>query len=608
MSSFQQSSGADTTGAYKRKTAYYKWVFKEGDSLVLSANRNGSYIEADNNNKYLPYFLDKFFAYHNLTASDYNFFYPDTKYTGFNVAGGSVVNSDIPAENGLIDEVDAVTLPLPSLEDYLKSKPQYSEFRKLLARVTSYVSNANMTQRNFALTGNSDSVYVKTYDAGGVLGLAFSPNNENYLLATTDAQMDGYGMVIPTNDALIPYEKKILEHYKTFDAAPPAVLIALLNAHLWTTGPWPSQLLGIPNSSNEPPTFNMSNIVDKAVCSNGFFYGINTIQKANVFRTVYGKPFLDPNYTLITKALDQDIKFSLINPDLKFTMVMISNKVLANSGYSYNTDRDAWVYQAPGGTESIGTLPQARINRILASSIFLTPNGEMNDLAGEGIVESWNGEYVRYKNNNLYAGGNLDNGTYVHIDSVVSTDNGRVLYTSGILEFSEVATGAHLGRLANSDPDHYGDFFNYLIKSSVWSNSDSTIQGMTAGSPYTIFVPTNAAIEDAVRSGILPGDVTTGAPNFAPSDLAQQQAVASFIQYNILNKNMVAPDGKKQGDFVTLYTTLDGVPTKLKLNNSVGNMTISGINRDMAHLNLNYSNNLGDYVIIHSIDKVLDFR
>src|SRR5690606_35584804 len=127
---------------------------------------------------------------------------------------------------------------------------QYSEFKRLLSMVVSYTSNPNITERNYALTGNADSVFIKYYDAGGVLGLAFSPNNENYLLASTDAQMDGYGMVIPTNDVLIPYEAKILEHYKTFDAAPPAVLMALLNAHLWTTSPWPSQLTAIPNSSN----------------------------------------------------------------------------------------------------------------------------------------------------------------------------------------------------------------------------------------------------------------------------------------------------------------------------------------------------------------------
>ena len=131
---------------------------------------------------------------------------------------------------------------------------------------------------------------------------------------------------------------------------------------------------------------------------------------------------------------------------------------------------------------------------------------------------------------------------------------------------------------------------------------------MTAGSPYTIFVPTNEAIKNAVIAGYLPGDASTGEPNFAPSALEDQQKVTSFIQYSILNKNMVATDGKKSGDYVTLFTTLDGDIMKISIANSTNDLTLKGFNGDIAHLNLDQSNQLGDYVIIHSIDKVLDFR
>lgn len=608
LSSYQTSSGPDTSVSFKRKTAFYTWVYDQGDSLVLSANRNGSYVESDNNNKYIPYFLDAFFSNQGLTAADYNYFYPDSKYTGFNVANAAVVNADIPAENGMIDEVDQVILPLPNLEEYLASNDQYSEFRKLLAKVISYQSNADITQRNYALSGNSDSVYIKFYDAGNTLGLAYSPNNENYLQAGTDGQTSGYGMAIPTNAALIPYEAQILEHYKTFDAAPPAVLIALLNAHLWTTNPWPSRFTQTPNSSSEVPTFSLSNVVDKKICSNGFFYGINSVQQANVFRTIYGKAFLDPAYSLMTRALDADLKFSVINPKIQYTMVMMSDAVLEAAGYNYDANHVYWTYQAPGGTLQTGSTPLARINRILASSVFLTQNGELNDLSGEGIVESWNGEYVRYKNNTLFAGGNMDAGTVVHIDSISTSVNGKVFYVDGLLTFSEISTGAHLGRLAKSDPDDYSYFFNYLVKSSIWSASDSTIVGMTAGNPYTLFVPSNAAIVQAVKDGLLPGNITTGEPNFSSSAITDQNNVASFIQYHILNKNMVVPDGKKSGKYLTLLPTSTGDATYITVTNSVGSMTLTGTSGDVAHVNVPASEILCDMAVIHSIDKVLNYN
>lgn len=608
LTNYQVSGGADTSQAFKRKTAYYNWVYPENGKLVLAANRNGSFNADDNNNKYIPYFLDNFLSFNNLSAYDYNFFYPTSTYTGFNVAGASVVNADIPAENGLIDEVNQVTMPLPSLEEYLATNDNYSEFRKLLAKVISYQANGDITLRNRALTGSMDSVFIKLYDAGSLLGLAFSPNNENFIQSSTDAQTNGWSLVVPTNAALIPYEQKILSHYGTFDAAPPAVLISLLNAHMWITNIWPSKLAQTANSEQEVPTFDLSNVVDKKICSNGFFYGVNKVQDANVFRTIYSKAFLDPNYSLMTRALDADIKFSIVNPEGHYTMVMMSNKVLNAAGYDFNTNQNAWSYQPPGGTIEYGTAAQSRVFRILQTSVFVTQNHELDDLSGEGIVETWDNEYVRYKNNTLFAGGNMDDGTIVHIDSSSTSINGKVYYVDNLLTFSELSLGAHLENLATAQPDYFSSFYNYLIHSTLWSASDKSILGTTPGNFYTVFVPTNAAISQAVKAGLLPGNTTTGVPNFKPSAAADQQTVVQFITYNILDKNTVVPDGKKSGSFATLLKTLNGDLTFINVTNQPNSMQLKDAYGDIANVNIPESDILCDRAVIHSIDNVLNFN
>ncbi|HTN35482.1 MAG TPA: fasciclin domain-containing protein [Arachidicoccus sp.] len=604
----QTAIGPDTSMAFKRKTAYYDWVQPENGKLIVASNLNGGFNPDDNNNKYIPYFLDNFLAFNGLSATDYNFFYPTSAYKGFNVANAAVINADIAAENGLIDEIDRVILPLPSLEDYLKDKPQYSEFRKLLSKVISYQSNADITIRNQALTGKSDSVFVKYYDAGGVLGLAFGLNNENFVLAGTDAQKDGWGLVIPTNAALIPYEQKILAHYKTFDAAPPEVLISLLNAHMWQTSIWPSKLAQTPNSEQELPTFALGDVVDKQVCSNGFFYGIKKVQDANVFRTIFGKPFLDPAYSLMTRALSTDIKFSILNPDGKYTMVMMSNKNLLAAGYDYDFDHSEWTYTAPGGTTGGGASAESRLYRILKTSVFVTQNGELDNLSGSGIVASWEDEYVKYKNNTLFAGGNEDEGSVVTIDSIVKTVNGNVIYVNGVLKFSEETMGHHLAILAADDPDNYSSFFEYLKNSNLWQSGTETVFGLTPGSPNTLFVPTNAAIITAVKSGLLPGDIVTGEPNFKPGDNDDKQTVVNFINYHILNKNTVVTDGKKSGAFVTMLKTIDGDLTFINIENQPGHIVLKDINGGSSNLINAHSNHLGDRSVIHSIDRVLNFN
>lgn len=604
----QASGGADTLRGFKRKTAYYNFVYTENGRKVISANRNGTYDPSDNNNKYIPYFIDQFLSFNHLSPSDYTFFYPNASYSGFNVAGAQVVNADIAAENGIIDEVDKVILPLPSLEDYLNSNPDYSEFKRLLDKLVSYQSNADITERNYALTGSMDSVYVKLYDAGGANGLAFSPNNENFVLSSTDAQSDGWSMVVPTNEALISYEKEILAHFGSFDAAPPTVLIALLNAHLWPTTIWPSRLDITPNSEQELPTFSISDITDKKVCSNGFFFGSSKVQQANVFRTIYGKAFLDPAFSLMTRALDQDIKFSIINPQGHFTMFMMSDKVLAQYGYSYDDDHSEWIYQAPGGTQEGGAGALARVNRILQTSLAVTQNGELDDLSGEGIAETWTGEYIRYKNNTVWAGGNADAGTVVHIDSVARSVNGVVYYVDGLLTFSENTLGYHIEQLANSDPDSFGSFYNYLTHTALWNGDTKTILGIQPGTFYTAFIPTNAAISEAVKEGLLPGDANTGVPDFEPGAPEDQNKVVQFITYHILDKNTVVPDGKKSGSFATLLKTIDGDLTFIKIDNQIGQMKLTDTYGDTANLIEAQSNHLCDRAVIHSIDHVLNYN
>ncbi len=608
LTNMQESGGPDTSAAFKRKTVYYNWVYQEDGKTVISSNRNGSYESNDNNNKYIPYFISKYFAFNNLNATDYNFFYPNASFTGFNVAGAQVLKSDIAAENGLIDIVNKVILPLPSLEEYLNTHPEYSEFKRLLDKLVSYQSNDAVTERYNALSGASDSVYVKLYDANGADGLAFSPNNENFLSSSTDAQGDGWSMAIPTNQVLESYERKILAHYHTFDAAPPEVLINLLNAHLWTTTLWPSKMKHTPNSQQENATFSLSNVVDKKVCSNGFFYGIDEVQQANVFRTIYGKPFLDPAYSLMTKALDADIKFSILNPSGHFTMFMMSNSVMQQYGYDYDADHEEWRYQPPGGTEFGGSAARQRVMRILQTSVFVTPNGELDDLSGAGIVESWNGEYIRYKNNTIWAGGNADDGVKIHIDSSVNTINGKVYYVDGLLTFSERSIGMHLEDLVASDPNDFESFYNYLSHSLLWDEDTKTITGIKPGAFYTLLVPTNNAISDAVQQGLLPGDQVTGTPDFDPSDQEDKQKVVDFINYHILDKNAVVPDGKKSGSFATFLKTLDGDIKFVKVENQVNSMNLIDSKGNTAHVNIANSNHLCNRAVIHSIDKVLNYN
>jgi len=617
LTNYQSPIGVFPNQAFKRKTAYYDFVQTESGETrkIVASNRNGYYQPGDNNNKNIPFFTDNFMTTKGLSASDYNFFYPGTTFSGFNVVDANVVNADIVAENGMIHEIDRVVFPLPSIEQYIASNSNYSKFRSLLQKRASYMSNADLSHRYQVLTGSTDSVYVKIYS--GTLG--FSPNNENYITGGTDSQIGGFAFMVPTNTELIIYTNSLLKYFGSFDAAPPEILTDFINAHMWTSLVWPNKFANSVNVQGEVPTITTGNIVDKKLLSNGFFYGTNKVQEANVFRTVYSKPYLDPRYLLMTRGLNAELKYSIINPNTMYTMFMMSDASIRAAYYDWSTERNSWSYAFPGVSVVYSTKSRDDFYRILQTSVS-QPTINLTNLSGQGIVEMYNGEYIKYDANKIYASGNIDAGNYLVKDSSQTVINGTVYYThevvppgktstGGLLTFTTNGIGVHINALALADPTSFGSFNSYL-KGTSPSLLDglNNIVGTVAGNFYTILIPTNAAIVNAVKAGLLPGNKTTGVPNFSSTVPAERDLVTKFIQYHILNKNTVVPDGRKDGAFATLLQNAGGDPTFVTIINQLNSMELRDAYNNSAKVILQKSNNLSNRAVIHSIDNYLKYN
>jgi uncharacterized surface protein with fasciclin (FAS1) repeats len=610
---YQSTAGWVPNFGFKRRTAYYTGFYDDTTSTgqrvkALSSNRNGSaFVLGDNNNKYIPYFVDNFLAAKGLSAADYNYFYPNTPYTGFNVVNASVVTADIVAENGFIHEIDKVILPLPSIDKYLGSNPQYSEFKKLFDKyMVNFVLSSEATNRYKLLTGLNENVYIKSFNPL----LAYSPNNENYLkVQDNDGQSDGWTMFVPKNDVLLPYINSVLlENYPSLDQLPINIIIDFLNAHMWQTTVWPSKFANTNNVQNEPAKFDKNvDIIDKQILSNGIFYGTSKVQQANVFSTVYGKAYLDPKYLLMTRALDMNYRYIITVPTLKFTVFMMSDSLLRAKGYDYSTALNAWTYTNAGGVTISGNGPRDSIQRMLATHIVPTPNGELDNLSGSGIVETLNGEYIKYNAGTIISAGSQERGYQVNVSATKTATNGRVYYVDNLLTFSSATLGTSVSRLAPDSTSEFWYFFNFLKNSPIYTPNTGDVSGVSPGVFYTLFVPNKAAIRQAVAAGALP-KTSTGYPNFANSPAwtaAEKDSVANFIRYHILNKNTVVPDGKKIGAFETLFKKNNGDATTVRVSSALNVMTLTDDFGRQSSVIINSSNNLADRTVIHLINGYL---
>ncbi len=613
LSDYQSAAGWVPDMAFRRRTAFYDGfqtkTINSKPMIVVGSNRNGGYVPGDNNNKYISYFEKEYFAAQSLNSNDYNFFFPNSTYTDFNVLAGTIKEADIIAENGIIQEVSQVSLPLVNLDQYLESNSEYSEFRKLIEDnlVTyAFVQSATTTYRNY--TGKNDDVYVKFYDPT----LPYSLNNENFLKqADNDGQSDAYTLFAPDNASLEKFINEVLLKNYTREQLPKYIFQDLLKAHMVVGAVWPSKLSSFNNGLDEDLRFNLSTDVKEAkVLSNGFFYGTNKVQASNLFYSVYTSAYLDPKFTLATRLFNDGSSYREIisNINQKFTLFLPSDTVLRALGYEYNTARSEWNYVSPiNGATLSGTPARLRLLRVLYNCIVPTPEGELNDLSGSGIIRSGDmdipGEYIKWSNNKVYAAGNEVLGNMANILGYEDQQNGRTYYIDKLLEFSEEPPGVDLKNLAVAGSEYF-NFYSYLKNSNIYFAGDQ-IRGVSVGSSYTFVIPNNAAIVKAVKDGKLPGNTTTGVPNFTPATLGEQDLVADFIRYHILVNKTVSDDGLFGGQVETLRKDSRDEKTYVGVMSDKGVLNFTDKANRSANFIPNKSNNLADRTLIHLVDNYL---
>jgi uncharacterized surface protein with fasciclin (FAS1) repeats len=608
LSDFQSNLGWMPLNAFKRRTSYYDGVYTtttlDGQILkVTSSNRNGGYLFGDNNNKYIPYFIDAYFSAKNLTAFDYNTFYPNVAFSGFNVADAQVVTADIRAENGTVHEINKVILPLPSIEAHIANDAQYSVFKGLLDKyATFYLTHPEVTNRYRVVTGSNESVYVKFYTSS----LAFSPNNENFLkVSDNDGQSDGWTMFAPTNEAVNKYfDEVLLKHYKTMDRLPLPIINDFINAHLWQTTVWPSKFASAFNFLGEEARFDLTtNIGEKKVLSNGVLYGTNKAQDADVFRSVYGQAYLNPDYSLMTRFINRELKTTITSPFVKFTLFLVPDDILVQAGYDFNVPLNEWRYN---GT---ATLAIENWSRLINLHIALTQNNELDNLSDEGIIETYGGEFIKYKHNTVFAAGNLDaDSTDVAINPLESkvVHNGIVHFADSLIRYPYGTPAKGIGFYIRDHGDvankPYQRFYDYLKNSSMFNGTTGDITGVSSGVFHTFFIPSNTAIQQAVADGKLPA-------NIAPPAILDKEKVINFIRYHILPKFSIIGNGKEEGPFESAYETDFGEVGVLTISNKPGiEFKITDANGRTANVvNGNASNVLGNRAVFHEIDNYLTY-
>ncbi len=456
--------------AFRRTTANYKWVYDEmvdgKMEKIIDQNGVGLYAETspifdaeNNNNKNIPYFTTPYMSGENISAYDYNYFFPESEFTGFNVVDARVTEADILCENGIVHATDKVILPLSNIEELLAKDEEYSDFKKLIDDyITEYVlAPEGFLRRYEQVHGIREDVYLKYYPL-----LNFGLNVENFMRygggETYDTQIDGWTLFAPNNEAVKDFlDNVFLKHYGSLDKMPQSLIAEFINAHLFRSTVWPSKFDISANEFGEPARFDPeTNIEVKEFGSNGLFYGTNKVQETDAFYTALGPIILDPEYALMYQALKStNLDFVVKNTDIKVTVFLINNAGFDSLGISYNSANGSWDVE----NQDLESNSNLAVGRLINLHVLI---GEHDDLSADALIETYGGEYIRHSYGFPYAVGNTEQSEFLIASKKTQVSNGWTYVLSTPFTQSISNIGRHIEGKTN-----FKKFLDYLDHSTA---------------------------------------------------------------------------------------------------------------------------------------------
>ncbi len=306
------------------------WLkFKGRDNVVLMHDMTNSPI---------TYFVEASLSNYKITDDDYAFLFNNRTSRQGNdasVNGVKIEKQNIKCSNGFIHKMAEVTLPLSNMSDIIASKPNVSEYAKLLQRFAApfYIGKDNTDQYNYLYHTNVDSVFQLRYfsekSQGEVLSrddaytvhhelLRYDPGWNTYYnnpipsveLAT---EKDMGVMLVPSNEALNKYweegEGKVLkDQYGEWENVPNDVIIELLNNNMLYSliASVPSKFGNILNDANDPMGITKESIDEVCLGNNGAVYVTNTVYPPTSFVSVLYPAIINESMKIMRWAVEKN--------------------------------------------------------------------------------------------------------------------------------------------------------------------------------------------------------------------------------------------------------------------------------------------------------------
>lgn len=548
----------------------------------------GLYLLKDETNPPIVFFAQDFLNKNTITNEDFSVITGGkTRKNGdFHLFGVKVTRKDIVCKNGYINVIESVVVPPLNMAEYVEKNNETTIFSKLLSRFSLPVYDAAQTAKYKELYPEfTDSIFAKAYlaNAGGTTKLPNGNTSPNLL--PFDPGWNGYSsgsiysdmaaLFVPSDEAMNKYFNggvgEILRNrFGSWEEIPDNIIIPFLKRHMRASfkESVPSRFSKMADAENYRMPVEVSHIKGSYTAVNGQVFVTNEVYPPVDYISVYSPVLLSDNSRVFKWAIDiEEIsaidntpfafyrlylnslvsRYSLFVPTDEYFTKYIDPIAYGQEGtqgalkYWYNTKSsavNATVYRYEKSTgllgDSVGVIsdPAFLKNRLWnmldnhivignvenAGKYFITKGNDIIKIDGTGdkMVVQGGMDIENDKKINVYKTFKQQNGTTYFLDNPIQpTMNSVYNVLKNTPQFSMFYS------LLNGVPD--------TCVSQIFSQQgiDYRISFFNAYR-YTVYVPTNQAIEAAIANGtITPWETIYGLT--APG--AQNEAIQKMIRF-----------------------------------------------------------------------------
>lgn len=527
----------------------------------------GLYMLEDNTPWTMVYFTQKQLEQAQITDDDFSLItgVSRTRNDAF-IFGIKIIKKDITCKNGYLNVLDKVMIPPVNMAEYISNNPDMSMFSSLLERFSAPFFDPSSTLQYRQLHPEfSDSIFVKKYFAnqGGMthypsgqsvnkdLLLPFDPGWNSYARTTSGyaLESDMAAMFVPSNEAMNNFFNSgagavLKDRFGSWDNVPTEILPLFIKRHMRTSfiESVPSRFSTMVDDDNSPLPVSKGDIQKVYIGTNGLVYLTNKVYAPDDYSSVYGPVLLSANDASVDNKT-KIWKWAITQNDFRLYLnsmvstysffvptdeyfknyidpVAISKDVPAALRFWYNEKTmavNATVYKFDKQTNQVGdsvgiiTSTSFLVNRLLdmlnshivigsvdpSRNYYLTKGNVALKISGSGSSMT------------VQAGGNISLNEQVNINRAYNQSNGNTYFIDRPIQ----SPLSSVYKVLSETPE-FSAFFSLLIGFPSTSSSvvfvsktnyygiDYTVRFFNTFN-YTVYVPTNDAINKAIQAGII---------------------------------------------------------------------------------------------------------